>query len=484
MPRSISPGRLATLLDDAPRRSPAYREVATALRMLVDDGRVPAGTRLPSERVLADELGVSRTTITRAYARLVDAGFATARHGSGTVATLPDAASRDGRGALMPAESTGSADGAIDLTCAVLPPPVQLHAAYEQALSHWSPEMGGSGYDPLGVPALREAVAEDYTRRGLPTHADQVMITSGAIGAHAIAARAHLAPGERLLLDSPVYPNSLASLRAHGLRPVAVPLDEDGWDLDAWASAARAGARAALLLPDFHNPTGLLMSDDERARLSHILRRQRALALVDETLAGTALTGPAADGAMPAPFGAHHHRTVMIGGASKSHWSGLRIGWLRAPAELMGPLVAARTTLDLGSAVLEQLALLELMEHEDEIATTHREAATARRDMLASELRTHLPSWRFQVPDGGLSLWVELPEPVSTAFVVAAEARRVLLAPGPRFAAEAGLERRLRIPFTAPEATLREAVRRMAAAWEALDRRVMPRRDPARPLIA
>lgn len=480
MARSISATRLSTLLEDAPRRSPAYRGVAEALRLLVDDGRVPAGTRLPSERALADTLGVSRTTITRAYATLVELGFATARHGSGTTAALPDAAARDGRGALMPAESIGSIDGAIDLTCAVMPPPPQMHEAYERALSSWSPYLGGSGYYPLGLPALREALAERFTRRGLPTSADEIMVTSGAIAAHAVVARAHLTPGERMLLDSPSYPNSLAALRAHGMRPVAVPLDDDGWDLDAWVAAAGTGARSGLLLPDFHNPTGLLMPDTDRERLARTLRRRRILALVDETLAETSLT----DQALPLPFAAHHQRTITIGGASKSHWSGLRVGWLRAPSALMGAVVAARTTLDLGSPVLEQLALLELMEHDDEIAAEHRRTALARRDLLADELASHLPQWRFRLPEGGLCLWVTLPEPVSTAVVIAAERQGLLLAPGPRFAAETGLERRLRIPFTAPEPTLREAVRRMAEVWRTLDRAAPVTADPATPLIA
>ncbi|MGO1165809.1 MAG: PLP-dependent aminotransferase family protein [Janibacter sp.] len=479
MPRTISAHRVATLLGDAPRRPPAYASVADALRLLIDDGRIPAGTRLPSERSLAEALACSRTTITRAYATLTERGFAEARHGSGTLTLLPDAATRDGRGALVPGDP--SSPGAIDLTCAVLPPPHQVHGAYESALNEWPQYLSGSGYYPLGVPALREVIAQRYTDRGLPTSADEVMITSGAVGAHALVARAHLARGARVLVDSPTYPNGLAALRADGARPVAVPLDDDGWDLSSWESAVeRSGASAALLLPDFQNPTGALMSDEDRGRVGRALRRSEVLGIVDETLAETSLD----DTPMPAPFAAHHRDTVTIGGASKSHWSGLRVGWVRAPARLMSALASARTALDLGSPVLEQLALIELMAQDETIAAERSRTARTRRDVLADALAEHLPEWRFRVPRGGLCLWVTLPEPVSTPFVIAAEREGVLLAPGPRFAAESGLERHLRVPFTAPEATLVAAAAAMASAWGQLDRRDRGSRAAGWPLIA
>ena len=488
MARTIATHRLAQLLGDAPRRPPAYRSLAAAMRLLVDDGRVPAGTRLPSERSLADALGVSRATVTRAYAVLGEGGYARSRRGSGTMTDLPDATSRDGRGALLPTsdEADHGRGTLIDLTCAVLPPPAQMMAAYERALTRWPTYLQGSGYYPLGVPALREAIAARYTERGLPTSTDEVMITSGAIGAHALTARAHLQPGTRVLVDSPVYPNGTESLRADGARLVAMPLD-DGWDLDAWSAAmrdaaGRVGPGAALLLPDHQNPTGLLMADDERAHLGRALTRHRMLAVVDETLAETSIDPPATG--MPAPFAAHHRRTVTIGGASKSHWSGLRIGWVRAPAELMGALVAARTTLDLGSPVLEQLALLELLADDAEISAHRAALARSRRDVLATALHEHLPEWRFTLPAGGFCLWLTLPAPVSTAFVLSAETHGVLLAPGPRFAPEPGLERHLRLPFTLPEPVLHEAVRRMALAWGSLEASPGSTRQPATPLIA
>ena len=132
--------------------------------------------------------------------------------------------------------------------------------------------LAGTGYHPLGLTSLREALADRFTERGLPTTPDQVMVTSGALAGLAVTARALLSPGDRVLLESPTYPNAIDTLRRSGARPVALPLDRDGWDVEAAEAALRQTApRAAYLIPDFHNPTGALMPDAQRAALGDAL---------------------------------------------------------------------------------------------------------------------------------------------------------------------------------------------------------------------
>jgi DNA-binding transcriptional MocR family regulator len=150
----------------------------------------------------------------------------------------------------------------------------------------------------------------------------------------------------------------------------------------------------------------------------------------------------------------------------------------------MPSLVSARLTLDLGAPVAEQLVLLELLHHHDEIVPRRRAAIVASRDALVGALRERLPQWRFRMPEGGLCLWAELPEPLSTPLCAAADQRGVVLAPGAQFAVEGGLERFLRLPFTAhaPE-VIRDAVDRLALAWDdALSRR--PAQQGRSPLVA
>jgi DNA-binding transcriptional MocR family regulator len=132
----------------------------------------------------------------------------------------------------------------------------------------------------------------------------------------------------------------------------------------------------------------------------------------------------------------------------------------------MAPLVAARLSLDLGAPVLEQLALVHLMADREQVLGVRLRQLAEARAALVSGLAGELPSWRFRMPAGGLSLWCELPRPVSSSLAVAAEKRGVRLAAGPLFAPEGGLERFLRMPFTQSPAVLSDAVSRLASAWD------------------
>jgi DNA-binding transcriptional MocR family regulator len=358
----------------------------------------------------------------------------------------------------------GGAD-TINLTCAAPIAPSGVTAAYEAALAELPAHLPEYGYFPSGLPALREAIARRYDQRGLPTSPEQVLVTSGALSALAITSRAFVGVGDQVLMESPTYPNAIVTLRGSGARVVGADIDQSGWAASSLVDAVKqVRPRSAYLMPDFHNPTGMLMTDAEREQLAAALRRTRTLAVVDETMAETAID----DTAMPLPFAAHASDVVTLGSASKAYWGGLRIGWVRAPQPRMAEVITARLSLDLGAPVLEQLALVHLMARRDEVFRVRREQLAESRAALVSALATQLPSWRFRVPAGGLSLWCELPRPVSTALAAAARVRGVQLAPGPLFAPEGGLERFLRLPFTQSPETMTEAVERLAAAWAEL----------------
>ncbi|HEX5919700.1 MAG TPA: PLP-dependent aminotransferase family protein, partial [Nocardioides sp.] len=271
---------------------------------------------------------------------------------------------------------------------------------------------------------------------------------------------------ERVVVESPTYPNATQAVRHAGARLVAATVDPDGWDLDALAATLRqTSPRLAYLIPDFQNPTGQLMSDAQREELARTLARTRTTVVADEAHQALALRPGLADD-MPRPLAAYAPDTITIGSASKSFWGGLRLGWVRAPLADMDRLLQARIGLDLGAPVFEQLVLADLLDRADEVLPVHRERLLAGRDALAAAVREHLPSWRFRVPDGGLALWCELPEALGTATTVEAERRGVVVAPGPVFAVEGGLDRFVRIPWTASPDDLTEAVRRLASAWE------------------
>ncbi|MBR7742883.1 PLP-dependent aminotransferase family protein [Phycicoccus sp. BSK3Z-2] len=479
---TVSATRTARLVGDVTSTRPVYRALADALRLTVADGRIAPGTRLPSERDLTHALGLSRTTVTRAYDVLRDTGYLRSVRGSGSVATLPTGVVHRGSGGLFPGDV---ADGVLDLTCAAPRAPAGIVEAYERAVERLPSYLGGTGYLTYGLPELREALAERYTARGVPTRAEDVLVTSGAVAGLGVVLRALVSPGDRVLVEDPTYPNTLDLLRGGGARLRTLPVDPDGWDLDDADRVARsAAARAAVLVPDFHNPTGALLDDEGRARLAAALRSAGTVPVVDETIAEIDLIG----GPMALPLAAHAPEAVSVGSASKSHWGGLRTGWVRAPHGRMRDLVEARVASDLGAPVLEQLVHLELLRACPGLTEDRRTDLVAARDAAATALRAQLPEVRFTPARGGLSLWCELPPGTSASRVaVAAEPEGLLLAPGPRFAVEGGLDRWLRLPHVLPAEAMTDAVGRLARAVHAVAGRgpdPADRRRPVRPLVA
>jgi DNA-binding transcriptional MocR family regulator len=468
MQGSIAPIRLASLLGDFDR-APAYAGLADALRLLVGDGRVGVDLRLPSERDLSLALGLSRTTVTRAYAGLVESGFAQAQQGSGTYTRLPGGRRRALDRTLTPHTAS---DDVIDLNCAAPSAPAGIGAAYTEAVQDLPRYLGGHGYFPTGVPALQEAVAASYDARGLPTDPAQIMVVPGALSALTIVAQGLVRARDRVLVESPGYPNAIEALRRAGARRVPVPMDVDGWDLDAIGRVVRqARPELAYLIPDFQNPTGNLMSDAQREEYAVLLARAGTVAIVDESHQPLTFD----DRPMPRPFAAFAPQTVTLGSTSKSFWGGLRVGWVRCPEGVLEPLMDARVALDLGSPVLEQLVAARLLGRREEVWADQRARLREQRDVLASALRETLPDWRFRLPRGGLSLWCELPADRSgrgaVALVAEAEQRGVIVSPGPVFAVDGGLDSYLRIPFTRPPDELRLAVARLAEAWAVLGER-------------
>ncbi|AHH21996.1 putative transcriptional regulator/aminotransferase [Nocardia nova SH22a] len=451
---------------------PAYLALAESIRLLIHDGRAPLGIALPSERDLATTLSVSRTTVTSAYALLREHGYLISRQGSRSTVALPSDVVHDGS---KPARSilavmSPNAQPTIDLTYAAMSAPPEMGEAYSTALQGLPLYLGTHGMDPVGVLPLREMLARRYTARGLPTHPDQILVTLGAQHGLRLLLNVLTAPAERVLIDHPTYPNAIEAIRDVGARPVPVPLRPESpdaaWDLGGIRSAARqTAASTAYLVPDFNNPTGFLMSAEARAELAAIARETRMTVIVDESMVDQQLDGETPP---PAAAFARGSEIVTIGSASKSFWGGLRVGWIRADQALITKLLGTRSTVDLGTPVMDQLATGYLLEHADTILEQRREQLRSRRAALLDALAEELPDWQTAPGRGGMSLWAQLPAPVSTALAATAPNHGVLLAAGPRFGVQGAFERFLRIPFTHNESDLRLAVKSIAATYASL----------------
>jgi len=456
MDSRISARALAAALGGWRGAGPAYEALADAIRLLCLDNRIAPRTVLPAERELAAALGLSRTTVAATYRSLRDSGHIESRRGSGSI-TLPLRRDDPGR---------GEADtGAIDLQQASPAAWPGLPSVMAEAMQDAAALVARTGYDVVGDPRLRAVVAERYTRRGVPTTPDQVLITNGAQSAIHLIASSLVGRGDRVLIETPTYPHAADAFRRADARLVGVPVSvRDGWDLDRAAQAfARTMPVLAYLMPDFQNPTGRTMTSVERDAVLAGAHAAGTVIVLDETTADLDI-----DRVQPAAGFPDEQRVVRLGSLGKTVWGGLRVGWIRADVAVVRRLAAQRPVFDLGTPELEQTVAAALVPRLDEIAVQRADLLRRGRDALAGALRDRLPEWEVPDVEGGVALWVGIGEPVSGPLVMAARARGLYLSAGSRFAVEGGHDRRLRVPFTAPPQTLVRAVDVLHETWSQL----------------
>jgi 2-aminoadipate transaminase len=319
-----------------------------------------------------------------------------------------------------------------------------------------------------GDHGLRERLAEVMCAGGLPTEADDLLVTTGSQQALGLIAAALLDPGDPVLVEDPTY---LAALQAFGLaeaRCVAVPSDDEGPDPAALRSIARSsGARVAYLIPTFQNPTGRTLSAERRRALAEAAAEAGLWLVEDDPYSALRLDGDPVELLAAQP--AARDRSIVIQTLSKVLSPGLRIGYLRAPAALYGALAVAKQAADLHTSTVAQLAAErwltshDLLAHMRGLARHYR----PRRDALLAALERHLPPGStFTRPEGGLFIWVTLPPGYDAdAILPRAIERGVAFVPGRYFYAGEPVRETLRVSFaTASPAELEEGAARLAAA--------------------
>ncbi len=483
---------------------PLNEQLAAALARAIEVGLLPPGTRLPAERELARELALSRTTIVAAYDRLRLAGLAKSRQGSGTrvVARRPGlfppaptpaeetdteplvrighaaadrpASDRDSIGLL------GSSDpaDAIQLTIGALPAGPVVAECIATAVRDDVPALLGElGYDPFGMPRLRLAIADHFARLGVPTDPDQILVTNGAQQAVYLVASQLGGPGSAVVLENPTYIGAIDAFRTTGNRLLPMPVDPDGPRVDvAGLLAAGAPVRLAYVVPTFHNPTGATMPEERRRELARAAAEYGFQVVEDLTPDASLGVGT------PPPIAAFDpgDRVITIGSLSKLAWGGLRIGWIRAPRADIDRLVAGRIVADHASSLITQAIALRVIERIDEVAAWTAATAAERRTVVTDALAAQLPDWSWELPRGGLALWVGLPDADAVQFSRLAARHGVIVRPGPLASPDGAFRDHIRIACGADPDRLAEGVARLAAAWSAY----APGRRPGRPSLA
>uniref|UniRef100_A0AAU2JRF9 PLP-dependent aminotransferase family protein n=1 Tax=Streptomyces sp. NBC_00049 TaxID=2903617 RepID=A0AAU2JRF9_9ACTN len=321
-----------------------------------------------------------------------------------------------------------------------------------------------------GAPELREAVAARTTARGLPTGADDIVITSGSQQALALITTALIEPGDVVLVENPTYLAALQCFGLAGARVVAVPCDAEGIVPEALAElVARERPKLLYTVPTFQNPTGRTLPAARRAAVAEIAARL-GLWLVEDDPYGE-LRYEGADVPWLAAHPGAQDRTALLGSFSKVMAPGLRLGWLRAPASLRRAAVVAKQAADLHTSTVDQLAAahyLGTVDLDAHIATV-RAAYRARRDALQKGLsRTLSADCDWNLPEGGMFVWARLPEEHdATDLLKTALAHDVAFVPGAPFFTGAPDPRTLRLSFTThTPAEITEGVSRLGAALE------------------
>jgi DNA-binding transcriptional MocR family regulator len=421
--------------------------LAAAIRDAVMDGRVSVGTELPSERELARTLRVSRGTVTACLARLRDDGWVETRHGSGSRVRLP------ARLTERTAPWSLDTETGLNMVAAVTAAPHEPYlAAVRRASDRFATLLLDDGTAD-GLPGLRELLASRYTRSGLATMPEQILITAGAQAA-LILVMNHFHDRRRpTLVENPTFPGALAVLRRHRARLMSVPVTAAGWDLDRLTDAVRLRRPGlAYLVPDFQNPTGALMPDRVRADVAALAERHDLTVVVDETMRDLDLRADP----RPPPHLAGS-AVITIGSTNKVIWGGLRVGWIRAAAATVQELRLSPLYGPLSPPPLEQLIAEDLLGDLDPILVPRRAQLRAQRDHLAG-LLAGTPDWTYDVPPGGLALWLRLHATTARSLTARARTQGLLISPGPAFSADQTLLHHVRLPFTAAPATLTRAV--------------------------
>ena len=442
---------------------PIYLQLAATLSDAIRAGRIALGARLPSERLYAKALGISRTTVTSAYQELKAMGLVRAHVGRGAI-VLADEPDRAPAGAIAWSQlasrlapvgaSSGNAinTGHISFADGWLHSSLIPHAALAACTAQAArdPLLANMAAPLLGLPALQQALIDTLRASGVKTTPEELIITGGAQQGLNVVARALLSPGDSVVCESPTWYGAVRAFRAAGAEVASVSMDHEGVDPEGLEDALiRTRPKFVYLIPTFQCPTGRLLSLQRRRRILAICARWRTPILESHVY------GDISFGARVPSLKSLDSAGLVIhqGSASKTISPALRLGWLVAPRAAIELLAPAKASLDLSTPALTQAVLAGFLNSGAYARhlLEYRELLRARCEALIGALATHCPELRFARPQGGLYLWAQLPRPVlAQQFEAAAASTGVLVRGGDAFLAGGANSSHIRLCYAAP----------------------------------
>ena len=342
-----------------------------------------------------------------------------------------------------------------------------LQTAGPQALQYSATE----GYRPL-----RELIARRMSQDGLEVATENVLITSGSQQALDLLGKVLIDPGDTILVESPTYMGALHSWNPYEPEYLALSSDQHGLitETDALETALRANPKFIYVLPNFQNPTGVTLSMERRHQLIEITNRYGVPIVEDDAYIQLSFSGEplpslmALDAATREPSN-YDGNVIYLGSFSKVLAPGFRIGWIIAPTLLIRRLIQAKQGADLHSSTLNQMIAYNIVQegfleqHIPRLRQVYRE----RRDIMLAELEEHFPETvHWTHPEGGMFLWVTLPEELDAIDVLReAIEQNVTFVPGATFHANGGGANTFRLSFSNPSPEkIREGIARLGRA--------------------
>jgi 2-aminoadipate transaminase len=431
---------------------PLYRQLFEQIAGQIRGGELGRGERLPATRELAGQLGLNRTTISAAYELLELEGLIAGQVGRGSFVTGgPSAQPRVGVSGIDWGSLLDRNDAGLGLSGSVvgreisfvmsrpsrdLFPLDDFRASCEAVLRRDDLadilQLGSpSGYEPLRRYLLEEARSQNLAAAG-----DDLMVTNGCQQALDLIARVLLRPGDVVAIEDPVYSGLKNLLASMGAQLAAIPVGADGMDVAQLERALeRERPRLVIVTSNFQNPTGTTLPESSRRALLQAARN-KGVPVVENDAYGDLRY----DGEPVAPLKQLDERggTVLLRSFSKISFPGLRVGWALGPKALIDRMRHAKEASDLHTDQLSQAVLLEFTQS-GRLAAHRARILQAGRERLRATLdacRDHLPAGtRWTRPQGGMNVWVRLPEPLDAAqLLTRAQKEGVAYLPGRVFA--------------------------------------------------
>ncbi|MFB9325567.1 PLP-dependent aminotransferase family protein [Paenibacillus aurantiacus] len=447
---------------DRTSNRPLYQQIASYIEQRISFGEMPPGSSLPSERKLAQQLGVNRSTVMQAYENLRAAGMIESLTGSGTrvcrgeSGVAPKQTPNWNRyvesGTFLPnlpllrriREALQSGVPLVNFAGGELAPELAPSDAiadimrehpFRETLSYGDPQ----GFVPLRV-ALTSFLLE---QRHIQATDESILVTSGSQQSLYLITQCLLNPGDAVAIEQPSYGYSLQMFQSAGIRLFGLPVDEDGVHPDGIRALHKQHRiRMVFLNPNYQNPTGTVMGAERRIEVLACCEELGIPIVEDDPFSLTAME----DAPPPSLKSLDRNGTVLyIGSLSKVAASGLRIGWMVAPHTVIRRLADARQQMDFGLSIFPQWIASRLLESSSfapHLARL-RAALRTRRDSMAAALHRKLPGEiSFELPRGGLNLWCRINGDVNDSSLLESGIKNgVVFMPGSVFGAEAGFIR-------------------------------------------